>query len=146
MQACGVADAFNELWQVGCNVLEGLVVAHVFLRMLAYRVEWHMHRRLAPILLEDDDREGARAQRSSPAEKAEVSESAKAKADTKRTPDGMPVHSFTTLLADLATLKLNEVTLPGSPDHAFPLTAQPTELQRLAFELLQIDPAQDVAR
>ena len=41
------------------------------------------------------DRESARAQRSSPAEKAEVSESAKAKADTKRTPDGLPVHSFT---------------------------------------------------
>ena len=124
---------------------EDHVRAHVFLCMLAYHVEWHMRRRLAPILFEDDDREGARAQRSSPVEKAEVSESAKAKADSKRTPDGLPVHSMTTLLADLATLTLNEVTLPGSPDHAFPLMAKPTELQGRAFELLDIDPAKDVA-
>ena len=124
---------------------EDHVRAHVFLCMLAYHVEWHMRRRLAPILFEDDDREGARAQRSSPVEKAEVSESAKAKADTKRTPDGLPVHSFTTLLADLATLTLNEVTLPGSPEHAFPLMAKPTELQSRVFDLLEIDPAKDVA-
>ena len=124
---------------------EDHVRAHVFLCMLAYHVEWHMRRRLAPILFEDDDREGARAQRSSPVEKAEVSESAKAKADTKRTPDGLPVHSFTTLLSDLGTLTLNEVTLPGSPDHAFPLMAKPTELQSRVFDLLDIDPAKDVA-
>ena len=124
---------------------EDHVRAHVFLCMLAYYVEWHMRRDLAPILFEDDDREGARAQRSSPVEPARVSESAKAKAADKRTPDGLPVHGFTTLLADLATLTLNEVTLPGSPDHAFPLLATPTELQRRAFELLEIDPARDVA-
>ena len=124
---------------------EDHVRAHVFLCMLACHVEWHMRRRLAPILFEDDDREGARAQRNSPVEPAEVSESAKAKAADKRTPDGLPVHSLTTLLADLATLTLNEVTLPGSPDHAFPLLATPTELQRRAFDLLEIDPARDVA-
>ena len=121
------------------------VKAHVFMCMLACHVEWHMRRRLAPILFEDDDREGARARRSSPVEKAEVSESAKAKADTKRTPDGLPVHGFRTLLADLGTLTLNEVTLPGGPDHAFPLLATPTELQARAFGLLEIDPARDVA-
>ncbi len=124
---------------------EDHVRAHVFLCMLACHVEWHMRRRLAPLLFEDDDREGARARRSSPVEPAEVSESAKGKADTKRTPDGLPVHSFTTLLADLATLTLNEVTLPGCPDNAFPLLATPTELQGRAFELLEIDPAKDVA-
>ena len=124
---------------------EDHVRAHVFLCMLACHVEWHMRRRLAPILFEDDDREGARAQRNSPVEPARVSESAKAKAADKRTPDGLPVHSLTTLLADLATLTLNEVTLPGSPDHAFPLLATPTELQRRAFGLLEIDPARDVA-
>ncbi len=70
---------------------------------------------------------------------------ARAKTDTKLTPDGLPIHSFMTLLADLATLTLNEVTLPGSLDHAFPLMAKPTELQNRAFELLDIDPAKDVA-
>ena len=121
------------------------VRAHVFLCMPAYHVEWHMRRDLAPLLFEDDDREGARAQRSLPVERAEVSESAEAKAGTKRTPDGLPVHSFTTLLADLATLTLNEVTLPGSPDHAFPPMAKPTEMQSRAFELLDIDLAKVVA-
>ena len=55
-------------------------------------------------------------------EKAEVSESAKAKADTKRTPDGLPVQSFTTLLSDLATLTLNEATVPDGLDHGIPST------------------------
>ncbi len=96
---------------------EDHVRAHVFLCMLACHVEWHMRRRLAPILFEDDDREGARAQRSSPVEPARVSERAKAKAADKRTPDGLPVHSLTTLLADLATLTLNEATVPAGPDH-----------------------------
>ncbi len=118
------------------------VKAHVFLCMLACHVEWHMRRRLAPMLFEDDDREGARAQRNSPVERAEVS--ARAKAGTKRTPDGLPVHSLRTLLADLGTLTLNEVTLPGGPDHAFPLLATPTELQRRAFKLLEIDPAKSL--
>ncbi len=124
---------------------EDHVRAHVFLCMLAYHVEWHMRRRLAPLLFEEDDREGARTQRGSPVEPARVSGSAESKAADKRTPDGLPVHSFTTLLADLATLTLNEVTLPGSPDNAFPLLATPTELQGRAFELLEIDPAKDVA-
>ena len=120
---------------------EDHVRAHVFLCMLACHVEWHMRRRLAPILFEDDDREGARAQRSSPVEPARVSERAKAKAADKRTPDGLPVHSLTTLLADLATLTLNEATVPAGPDHGFPVFAQPTELQRRTFDLLEIDPA-----
>ncbi len=120
---------------------EDHVRAHVFLCMLACHVEWHMRRRLAPILFEDDDREGARARRNSPVEKAEVSESARAKADTKRTPDGLPVHSFTTLLSDLATLTLNEATVPDGPDHGIPVFAQPTELQGRALDLLEIDPA-----
>ena len=124
---------------------ENHVRAHVFLCMLAYHVEWHMRRRLAPLLSGDDDREGARARRGSPVEPARVPESARARADTGRTPDGLPVHSLTTLLSDLATLTLNGVTLPGSPDHAFPLMAKPTGLQRRAFELLDIDPAGDVA-
>ena len=122
----------------GCS--EDHVRAHVFLCMLACHAEWHMRWHLAPILFEDDDREGARTQRSSPMEPARVSESAKAKADTKRTPDGPPVHSFRTLLADLGTLTLNHASLPGRPDSRFLLASEPTELQERAFELLGMDP------
>ncbi len=55
------------------------------------------------------------------------------------------MHSLKTLLADLGTLTLNEVTLPGAPDHPFPLFASPTPLQQRAFELLAVDPAKFVA-
>ncbi len=124
---------------------EDHVRAHVFLCMLACHLEWHMRRRLAPILSGDDDRGAARARRNSPVEPARVPESARAKAARRRTPDGLPAHSLRTPRADLGTLTLNGVTLPGAPDHAFPLLATPTEPQRRAFELLDIDPARDVA-
>ncbi len=76
---------------------------------------------------------------------AEVSDRTKAKADTLFAPEGFPVHGMTTLLADLGTLTLNEVCLPSSPDHAFTMTAQPTPVQKRAFELLDLDPERDVA-
>ena len=122
---------------------EDHVRAHVFLCMLAFHVEWHMRRDLAPILFEDDHREAARAQRSSPVEPAEVSDGAKGKADTKRTQDGLPVHSFSTLLADLGTLTLNHASLPGRPDSRFLLASEPTGLQARALELLGMDPNPD---
>lgn len=117
---------------------ENRVRAHVFLCMLAWYLEWHMRRCLAPLLLEDSERQGTQAKRTSPVAKAERSDSAKANAQRKRTPDGLPVHSMTSLLADLATLTLNEVTLPGQDDSAFLMTAKPTALQRRAFELLGV--------
>lgn len=120
---------------------ENHVRAYMFVCMLAYYLEWHMRQRLAPLLFEDDDHKGARAQRNSPVEPTRVSKGTQTKAITKRTSEGPPVHDFTALLADLATLTLNEVTLTGSSDYAFPLLATPTELQNRAFDLLEIDPA-----
>ena len=77
--------------------------------MLAYYVVWHMKRDLAPMLFKDDDPAGAAAQRSSPVGKAKVSPAAREKALRKRTKDGQPVHSFRTLLQDLANLTRNSV-------------------------------------
>ena len=115
---------------------------HVFLCMLAYYVEWHMRRRLAPILFEDDDREDARAQRPSPVAKAGVSPGAKRKASTKRTRNGLPVHSFATLLDDLSTLTLNTVKAAGkNQDVTFEAPAKPTAVQKAALELLGVDAA-----
>ena len=108
---------------------EDHVRGHILLCMLAYYVEWHLRRRLAPLLFEEEDRAGARALRQSPVEKAQVSASTKAKAASKQTPEGLPVHSFQTLLADLGTLTLNQVTLPDAPQHPFPMVAKPTPLQ-----------------
>ncbi len=124
---------------------EDHVRGHVFLCLLAYYLEWHLRRRLAPLLFEEEDRAGARALRQSPVEKAQVSARTKAKAARKRTAEGFPVHSLRTLLADLGTLTLNQVTLPDAPDHPFPMFAKPTPLQRKAFDLLGVEPTRFVA-
>ena len=116
------------------------VRAHVFLCLLAYYVEWHMRRALAPMLFEDDDPAAGEARRRSVVAPAQRSPRAQAKALTKRTVEGAPVHSFPTLLADLATLTQNRVQAkaPGTP--AFEMLATPTPLQQRAFELLGVSP------
>ena len=124
---------------------EDHVRGHVFLCMLAYYVEWHMRRRLAPLLFQDEDPAAARAQRSTPVEPAQVSERARRKAATKLTPEGFPAHSFPTLLGDLASLVLNRVRLPTQGQTALAIATQPTALQRRAFDLLGIDPPHDVS-
>ena len=110
------------------------VRAHVFLCMLAYHLEWHMRQALAPILFDDHDRAAAEALRTSPVAAAKPSPAAKRKAKTKRTEDGLPVHSFQTLLADLATLTRNTVRLAST--RTIDLLATPTQIQQRAFDLL----------
>jgi hypothetical protein len=116
------------------------VRAHVLLCMLAYYLEWHMRRSLAPILFDDHDPVAREAQRSSPVAKARPSPAARQKAVDKRTEplDGetLPVHSFRTLLADLATLTRNRVTFGA--DRVDILLAVPTKLQRAALNLLGV--------
>ena len=62
------------------------------------------------------------------------------KANSRRTPDGLPVHSFQTLLADLATLTRNRVRMHGKADSTADVLARPTPLQNEAFKLLGIRP------
>src|SRR5579863_519249 len=93
---------------------EDRVRAHVFLRMISYYITWHMQARLAPVLFRDDDKAAAEAARRSPVAPAVRSPRALAKAATKRTGDELPVHSFASLLADLATICLNTIT-PADP-------------------------------
>jgi DDE family transposase len=114
------------------------VRAHVFLCMLAYYVEFHMRCRLAPILFDDHDRAAAAAERSSIVAPAERSPAAQRKVATRRTDDGLPVHSFRSLLSDLATLCLNKVSLPSNPKYRFELPTTPTPLQARAGELLGV--------
>ena len=114
------------------------VRAHVFLCMLAYYLEWHMRQRLAPMLYDDADKEAAEALRSSVVAKAERSPAAVTKQTTGRTEDGLPVHSFRTLLGDLATLTRNTLVTALDPEHPFSLTARPTPLQQKAYDLLAL--------
>jgi len=136
-----VERAFRSLKTVDLKVrpiyhwLADRVRAHIFLCMLAYYVEWHMRRALAAMLFDDDDRVQAEAKRRSVVAPAERSDAARAKDRTKHTPDGQPVHSFRTLLADLATLTKNRVR---SGDCVFDLLATPTPIHSRAFQLLDL--------
>ncbi|WP_428483124.1 IS1634 family transposase [Rhodopila sp.] len=117
------------------------VRAHVLLCMLAYYLEWHMRQPLAPMLFDDHDRASAEAERTSPVAKAKVSKAAYRKASTQRVVDAsgelQPVHSFRTLLGDLATLARNTVCFAGQKMLTVQTTATP--IQRRALSLLGVE-------
>lgn len=121
---------------------EPRVRGHLFLCMLAYHLEWQLRARLAPMLYQDDDRAAARAARASIVARAGRSPAAIAKQTAGVTADGLPVHSFRSLLADLATLTRNEV-VPALPscEHVAITFTRPTPIQQKAFDRLAIDPA-----
>jgi hypothetical protein len=140
-----VERAFRSLKSVDLKVrpihhrLEERVRAHVLLCMLAYYVEWHMRQALAPMLFDDDDPGAAAAARASVVAPAQRSPHAQRKASTKLTADEIPVHSFHTLLSDLATLAKNRI-LPTTKDPVpFDLFTTPTPIQQRAFDLLRVN-------
>ena len=136
--------AFRSLKTVDLKIrpihhwLEDRVRAHVFLCMLAYYVEWHMRERLKPILFDDDQLDQVKP--ASPVAPAQPSASAEAKRATKITAQGLPVHSFQTLLRDLATCTLNQTTIALAKPITTNIVARPTPVQLTAFNLLAIDP------
>jgi hypothetical protein len=140
-----VERAFRSFKSVDLKVrpihhrLEERVRTHVLLCMLANYVEWHMRQALAPMLFDDDDPAAAAAARTSVVAPAQRSPSAQHKALTKLTADDLPVHSFHTLLSDLATLAKNRI-LPSTTDSVpFDLITTPTPIQQRAFDLLCVN-------
>ena len=144
----GVEHAFRSLKTVDLELRPVFhwtaprVRAHVLLCMLAYYLQWHMRRSLAPMLFDEPEPAARKAQRTSPVAKAEPSPAVKRKAARKRTDpaDGepLPVHSFHTLLGDLATLTRNVVRL--GRDRLTAILATPTPTQHRALDLLGITP------
>jgi len=140
-----VERAFRSLKSVDLKVrpihhrLEQRVRAHILLCMLAYYVEWHMRQALAPILFDDDDPAAAQAARSSVVAPAQRSPRAQRKALTKLTADDCPLHSFQTLLSDLATVAKNRISPNTQPSVPFDLITTPTTLQQRAFDLLGVN-------
>ncbi len=139
-----VEQAFRSYKSVDLKVrpihhrLEKRVRAHIFLCMLAYYVEWHMRRDLAPMLFDDHDREGARAQRRSVVAPARRSEAALAKVRSKRTEEGLAVHSFQTLLADLGTIAKSWIQPKVKGVEPVAMITRPTPIQQRALELLKV--------
>ena len=113
---------------------------HSLLCMLAYYLEWHMRQALKPILFDDHDKPAADAARSSIVAKAVRSEAAKRKVNTKRTDDDLPVHSFQSLLADLATFTRNTMAM-GDSSATFVLYPKLTPVQERAFQLIDVPTA-----
>jgi hypothetical protein len=117
------------------------VRAHAFLCLLAYHVEWHLRARLAPMLYDEADKDAAEAARDSIVTRTQRSPAAVSKETTGRTVEGLPVHSFQSLMADLATLTRNTVVTALAPDLPLTLIARPTPIQQKAFDLLGLIPA-----
>jgi transposase len=116
------------------------VRAHVFLCMLAYYLEWHIRKALAPVLFEDEELEKARTTRD-PAAKAEPSDSVKRKKATHLTPDGWTVQSFRTLMKKLGTRCRNKCRAGNDKMHAtFYELTEPTPFQAHVFQLLGLSP------
>jgi hypothetical protein len=118
------------------------VRAHVLLCMLAYYLEWHMRQTLAPMLFEDADKQAAKTLRTSVVAPAQRSPAAVQKQTTKSSPDGLPVHSFQTLLADLATIAQNTIVTAITPNYPLTMVTRPTPTQQKAFQLLGLSCSQ----
>jgi len=119
---------------------EERVPAHIFLCLLAYYVEWHLRRAWAPLLFEDEDRREERKRRD-PILPAEPSASAEAKKRSRQTVDGLPVHSFRTLLAELASrARVTDEIQAAEATLTCKQLPEPTALQARAYELIRTFP------
>ena len=139
-----VERAFRSIKTVDLEVrpihhrLADRVRAHLLLCMLAYYVEWHLREALRPILFDDHAPAAAAGGRSSIVAPARRSAAARRKAAQKRTADALPVHSFRSLLSDLATFSRNTMAVADAPHDTFLLYPQMTQVQARAFELLGV--------
>jgi DDE family transposase len=142
----GVERAFRSLKTVDLEIrpifpwASPRVKAHVLLCMLAYYLEHHMRARLAPLLYDDTDREAAARLRNSVVAKAQRSPAARPKETTGLTEDGLPVQSFQSLLADLATYSRMQAATAINENYVFTAYSRPTQTQARAFELLGVKP------
>ena len=123
---------------------EERVPAHIFLCVLAYYVEWHLRRAWAPLLFEDEERREERQLRD-PILPAQPSASAQHKKRSRETADGLPVHSFESLLEELATrgrvtYALKSPTSEQKSNLTFQQVPKPNPVQARAYELVRTHP------
>ena len=119
---------------------ERRVRAHIFLCLLAGHLQWHLRRAWAPLLFDDQSLARERKTRD-PVAPARPTPEAKRKKATRRTEDGLPLHSLDTLIAELATRCRNTCRITSDPNApTVPLLTQPTETQRRARNLIDMFP------
>jgi len=140
----GVERAFRSLKTVDLQVRPiyhrkaDRVRAHILLCTLAYYVEWHMRRALAPILFDDHDKEAGEKLRASVVAPARRSTAGELKAWTKRSEENEPIGSFQSLLVDLATIVKNRNRAKAMEGSDFETITTPTPHQQRAFDLLKV--------
>jgi transposase len=136
--------AFRTMKQIGLHVrpiyhwLDDRIRSHILICMLAYYVQWHMMEMLSPLLFKEDHPEEAKALHTSVVTSPERTVSTKKKIQKRRTEDGLPIHSFATLLEDLTTIAMNEVDLKVAGGIKIRQITDPTLSQNKVFELLGI--------
>jgi len=138
-----VERAFRSLKTIDLKVrpihhrLADRVRAHIFLCMLAYYVEWHMREAWRELMFADPDQQ-AKATRD-PVAPAKRSKAALAKIASHTLEDGTPVHSFCTLLTELASIVRNTCRTPhaGTDAPTFDVVTSPNPTQKRALELIQ---------
>ena len=141
-QLSHVEQAFRSMKGIDLKVrpiyhhLEERVRAHIFLCMLAYYVEWHMKQAWRELLFSDEEQEVKKDR--DPVAPAKRSTGALKKVRSQRLDDGTQVHSFHTLLMDLATIVKNTCHRKGggATEPSFTLTTRPSSKQKQALQLL----------
>jgi Transposase DDE domain len=137
-QLSRVERAFRTLKGVDLEIrpifhrLEKRVRAHIFLAMLAYYVEWHLREAWASLLFKDEQPPAT----SDPVSKAFPSEGAQRKASHQTTTDGSIVHSFKSLLSELA-MRARTTTRIGQTDVTFSRLVKATPIVEAALKLVQ---------
>ena len=123
---------------------EERVRAHIFICLLAYYVEWHLRQVLAPLLFDDETLALDRKQRD-PVAPAEPSTAAKTKKVARVTENGLPIHSFKTLMAEMGTRCRHRCRVKSDPECP-PIfqDTDPTPLQARALELTRLLPVQGI--
>ena len=137
-----VERAFRSMKTIDLKVrpihhrLADRVRAHILLCMLAYYVEWHMREAWRELMFADIEQQ-AKATRD-PVAPAERSSSAQDKAATHCLVDGTPAHSFSTLMAELATIVRNTCRTPNAESDAptFEVTTTAAAKQQRAMALV----------
>lgn len=112
------------------------VRAHIFLCMLAYYVEWHLRRALGGLLYDDTDLDMERWMRD-PIKPAQGSRSSAEKKKTGEALNGFDVHSFETMMVELATRCRHTCSSPGSQGMTFTMETEPTPWQTKVLALLK---------
>ncbi len=140
-----VEQAFRCLKTIDLKVrpiyhyLDHRVKGHIFLCFLAYYVEWHMRNALSTILFEEEEIEKISSSDLKELLRYQPSQIAKQKAGNKRNQENLPVHSFSTLLNDLATIAQNKIQINLQGERVtFDKITQPTALQQKALDLLGV--------